>query len=128
AVRWPAGGRSLAAAMEGHEGAGRIAGAVVLVARNGATVHPRSYGVSDRPSARPMRNDDIFRIYSMTKPVVSVALLMLYEEGHFQLSDPLERYIPDRKSTRLNSSHVKISYAVFCLKKKKNTHENRASQ
>ncbi|MFO7324991.1 MAG: serine hydrolase domain-containing protein [Pseudomonadota bacterium] len=85
----------LDAAMERHVREGRIPGAVVLVARNGAIVHHRSYGVSDRPSARPMRNDDIFRIYSMTKPVVSVALLMLYEEGHFQLSDPLERYIPE---------------------------------
>jgi CubicO group peptidase (beta-lactamase class C family) len=75
----------------------RIPGAVVLVARNGGVAHLRSYGVADRPSARPMRRDDLFRIYSMTKPVVSVALLMLYEEGKFQLDDPLERYIPEFK-------------------------------
>jgi CubicO group peptidase (beta-lactamase class C family) len=85
----------LDAAMERHVREGRIPGAVVLVARNGGIAHLRSYGVSDRPSARPMRNDDLFRIYSMTKPVVSVALLMLYEEGRFQLGDPLERYIPE---------------------------------
>lgn len=85
----------LDAAMERHVREGRIPGAVVLVARNGGIVHLRSYGVSDRPSARPMRNDDLFRIYSMTKPVVSVALLMLYEEGRFQLTDPLERHIPE---------------------------------
>jgi len=87
----------LDAAMERHVRDKRIPGAVVLIARNGGIVHLRSYGVSDRPSARPMRNDDLFRIYSMTKPVVSVALLMLYEEGRFQLTDPLERYIPEFK-------------------------------
>src|SRR5688572_10933485 len=87
----------LDAAMARHVRERRIPGAVVLVACNGGIAHLRSYGVADRPSARPMRDDDLFRIYSMTKPVVSVALLMLYEEGRFQLSDPLERYIPEFK-------------------------------
>jgi CubicO group peptidase (beta-lactamase class C family) len=50
-----------------------------------------------------MRNDDLFRIYSMTKPVVSVALLMLYEEGRFQLTDPLERYIPEFKGLMVHA-------------------------
>lgn len=72
----------------------RIPGAVVLVARQGKVAHVSARGYADRESQRPMRNDNVFRIYSMTKPVVSVALLMLYEEGHFQLDDPLERYIP----------------------------------
>jgi CubicO group peptidase (beta-lactamase class C family) len=85
----------LDAAMERHVRDRRVPGAVVLIARKGAVVHLRSYGVSDRPTARAMRSDDLFRIYSMTKPVVSVALLMLYEEGRFQLTDPLERYIPE---------------------------------
>jgi CubicO group peptidase (beta-lactamase class C family) len=87
----------LDAAMERHVRDRRIPGAVVLVARNGSVVHLHSYGLADRPSARPMRDDDIFRIYSMTKPVVSVALLTLYQEGKFQLTDPLERYIPEFK-------------------------------
>jgi CubicO group peptidase (beta-lactamase class C family) len=93
----------LDAAMERHVRERRIPGAVVLVARNGGIVHLRSYGVADRPSARPMRNDDLFRIYSMTKPVVSVALLMLYEEGRFQLADPLERYIPEFKGLMVHA-------------------------
>lgn len=93
----------LDAAMERHVSQGRIPGAVALIVRNGAVVHQRSFGVSDRPSARPMRDDDLFRIYSMTKPVVSVALLMLYEEGHFQLGDPLERYIPEFKGLMVHA-------------------------
>ncbi len=87
----------LDAAIERHVREQRIPGAVVLVARKGGVAHLRSFGVADRPSQRPMRNDDLFRIYSMTKPVVSVALLTLYEEGRFQLDDPLERYIPEFK-------------------------------
>ena len=84
----------LDAFMENAVAGGRIPGAVVLVARRGRVAHVESYGLADSGSNRPMRTDDLFRIYSMTKPVVSVALLMLYEEGKFQLDDPLDRYIP----------------------------------
>lgn len=79
----------------------RIPGAVVLIARDGRVAHHRAYGLADRDSGRPMRTDEIFRIYSMTKPVVSVALLTLYEEGKFQLGDPLERYIPAFKDQKV---------------------------
>lgn len=72
----------------------RMPGGVVLVVRDGKVAHYEAYGVADRESGRSMRHNDIFRIYSMTKPVVSVALLMLYEEGKFQLDDPLEMYLP----------------------------------
>lgn len=72
----------------------RVPGAVALIARRGRIVHHEAYGVADRTTGRPMRKDEIFRIYSMTKPVTSVALLMLYEEGKFQLDDPLDQYIP----------------------------------
>jgi CubicO group peptidase (beta-lactamase class C family) len=80
---------------------GRIPGAVVLIAREGKVAHYEAYGLSDRDSGRRMQKDDIFRIYSMTKPIVSVALLMLYEEGKFQLDDPLERYIPGFKDLKV---------------------------
>jgi CubicO group peptidase (beta-lactamase class C family) len=80
---------------------GRIPGAVVLVARKGRVVHHQAYGLADRDAGRPMRRDEIFRVYSMTKPVVSVALLTLYEEGKFQLDDPLERYIPAFKGLKV---------------------------
>ena len=80
---------------------GRIPGAVVLIARHGRVVHHEAYGVADRDTRRPMRRDDVFRIYSMTKPVVSVALLTLYEKGKFQLDDPLELYIPAFKGLKV---------------------------
>lgn len=80
---------------------GRVPGAVVLIAREGKVAHHKAYGVADPETSRPMRKDDIFRIYSMTKPVASVALLMLYEEGKFQLDDPLERYIPAFKDQKV---------------------------
>ena len=74
--------------------AGRTPGAVVLIARHGKVVHVDAYGKADIASGRPTRADDLFRMYSMTKPITSVALLMLYEEGRFQLTDPLAKYFP----------------------------------
>ena len=79
----------------------RIPGAVVLIARNGRVAHHQAYGFADREAGRPMDNDAVFRIYSMTKPVVSAALLTLYEEGKFQLDDPLELYIPEFKGVKV---------------------------
>lgn len=73
---------------------GRVAGMVVAVARHGTVAHNAAYGDADRESGEPMTTDHLFRLYSMTKPVASVALLTLYEQGHFQLTDPLDRYIP----------------------------------
>src|SRR5690606_39688841 len=78
-----------------------IPGGVVLVGRRGGIAHLSNFGMADRDTQRPMRHDDIFRIYSMTKPVVSVALLTLYEEGRFQLDDPLELYIPEFKDLKV---------------------------
>lgn len=73
---------------------GKLAGAVTLVARDGRIVHLRAAGFQDVESGQAMREDSIFRIFSMTKPITSVALLMLYERGYFQLDDPLEKFIP----------------------------------
>ncbi len=74
--------------------AGRTPGVVTLIARHGKVVHVDAYGKADLASGRPTRSDDIFRMYSMTKPITSAALLMLFEEGKFQLTDPLSRYFP----------------------------------
>ena len=73
---------------------GKIAGAQVAVARHGQTAYFRSFGEMDRERARPVADDTIFRIYSMTKPITSVALMQLYEQGLFQLNDPVHRVIP----------------------------------
>ena len=72
-----------------------LAGIVTLLMRHGKLVEQRSYGVKDIASRAPMTNDTIFRIYSMTKPVTGVAMMMLYEEGKWQLNDPVSRYIPE---------------------------------
>jgi CubicO group peptidase (beta-lactamase class C family) len=74
--------------------AGRTPGVITLIARHGKIVHVDAYGKADLATGRPTRADDLFRMYSMTKPITSVALLMLFEEGKFQLTDPLSRYFP----------------------------------
>jgi CubicO group peptidase (beta-lactamase class C family) len=81
-------------AIHAYVDAGRTPGVVTLVARHGKVVHLDAYGKADLASGRPTRADDIFRMYSMTKPITSTALLMLFEEGKFQLTDPLSRFFP----------------------------------
>jgi len=82
-------------AIHAYVDAGRAPGVVTVIARHGKVVHVDAYGKADLESGRPSRTDDVFRMYSMTKPITSVALLMLYEEGRFQLTDPLAKYYPD---------------------------------
>ncbi|MGV3591137.1 MAG: serine hydrolase domain-containing protein [Gammaproteobacteria bacterium] len=84
----------LDAGIQAEVDAGNVAGVVVAVARHGTLVHEKAYGFADIETNTPMRTDHLFRLYSMTKAVASVALLTLYEKGHFQLNDPLENYIP----------------------------------
>ena len=81
-------------AIHAYVDAGRTPGVITLVMRHGKVVHQDVYGKADLDSGRPTRADDLFRMYSMTKPITSVALLMLYEEGKFQLTDPLSKYFP----------------------------------
>jgi CubicO group peptidase (beta-lactamase class C family) len=81
-------------AIHAYVDAGRTPGVVMLIARHGKVVHVDAYGKADLASGRPTRADDVFRMYSMTKPITSVALLMLYEEGKFQLTDPLSKFFP----------------------------------
>jgi CubicO group peptidase (beta-lactamase class C family) len=83
----------LDALLEREIAAGRLSGMVVAVARRGEVIQ-RNYGFMDFESREPMRADAMFRLYSMTKPIASVALLTLYERGLFQLTDPLDKYIP----------------------------------
>lgn len=79
----------------------RIAGAVTLVARHGKVAYFKSQGSLDREANKPMRNDAIFRICSMTKPITSVAVMMLYEEGKFLLDDPISKYLPEFKNPKV---------------------------
>jgi CubicO group peptidase (beta-lactamase class C family) len=79
----------------------RKVGAVVLVARRGQVAYLRAYGEADAATHRPMPTDAMFRLQSMTKPVTSVALLTLYEQGKFSLSDPLSKYLPAFKDVKV---------------------------
>jgi len=91
----------LDAVMHGWVDQGRVAGVVTLVARRGKVVHVDAYGMADVEHNEPMTKDTYFRLFSMTKPVTSVALLTLYEEGKFQLDDPLARYLPEFKDIKV---------------------------
>ena len=79
----------------------QLAGAVVAIARKNKTVYMKSFGAADIDSNKAMTNDAIFRIASMTKPVTSVAVMMLYEEGKFLLDDPIAKFIPEFKEPKV---------------------------
>jgi CubicO group peptidase (beta-lactamase class C family) len=74
---------------------GRLPGWLVLVSRSGRIAHLSTYGQRDIEAGLPVQPDTLFRIYSMTKPVTSVAAMMLYEQGAFQLTDPISQYLPE---------------------------------
>ena len=73
----------------------KIAGGVTMMARNGKVIHLEAVGMADREAGTPMQTDTIFRIASMTKPITSVAVMMLWEEGKIGLDDPVSKYIPE---------------------------------
>jgi CubicO group peptidase (beta-lactamase class C family) len=73
---------------------GVMVGGAAAIARDGKVVYEREWGMSDREANKPMTRDAIYRIYSMSKPITSVAVMMLYEEGKFFLNDPVARYLP----------------------------------
>ena len=79
----------------------QLAGAVVAIARKNKTVYMKSFGAADIDSNKAMTNNAIFRIASMTKPVTSVAVMMLYEEGKFLLDDPIAKFIPEFKEPKV---------------------------
>jgi CubicO group peptidase (beta-lactamase class C family) len=83
--------------------AGEIPGAVALVAHNGKIVYHRAFGNADVASGEAMRTDSIFRIASMTKAVTSVGVMILYEQGRFQLTDPVSKYLPEFANMRVIS-------------------------
>lgn len=79
----------------------QIPGAVTLVARRGEVVHFRAHGNRDAEAGTPMTEDTLFRIASMTKPITTVALMMLWEEGRFQLDDPISKFLPQFKDMKV---------------------------
>lgn len=89
---------------------GKIPGAIAIVARHGKVVHFETHGARDAEAGTPMDADTIFRIYSMTKPIASVALMTLYEEGAFQLDDPASKFIPEFKDLKVFASGTAERY------------------
>jgi CubicO group peptidase (beta-lactamase class C family) len=81
--------------MEGYVESDRLPGALGMIARQGKVAYLRTWGMRDRETGTPMTPDTIFRIYSMSKPITSVAVMILFEEGHFRLKDPIGRFIPE---------------------------------
>jgi len=80
---------------------GKISGCQVLVARRGEVAYFKSFGLADRERQVPVTDDTLFRIYSMTKPITSVALMMLFERGLFQLNDPVQSIVPEWSGHRV---------------------------
>ena len=80
---------------------GKIPCALTMIAREGRLVHFEKFGTQDVATAKPVEFDTIFRIYSMTKPITSIAVMMLYEEGHFQLGTPISEFIPAFKNMQV---------------------------
>jgi CubicO group peptidase (beta-lactamase class C family) len=82
-------------------GAGTIAGASALIYEKGNEVYFNAFGMADREAHRPMSRDAIVQIFSMTKPITGVALMTLYEQGKFQLDDPVSKYAPELANLRV---------------------------
>jgi CubicO group peptidase (beta-lactamase class C family) len=91
----------LSAALQDRVTSGHLPGAVALVARHGKVGWFEAFGQQDPAAGTPMRPDSIFRIYSMTKPIVSVGVMMLWEEGRLLLNDPIEKYLPALASPKV---------------------------
>ena len=93
--------RRIAPVMQRWVDDGKIPFVLTMIAREGRLVHFEKYGMQDVATAKPIEFDTIFRIYSMTKPIASIAVMMLYEEGHFQLSTPVSEVIPAFKDMQV---------------------------
>lgn len=94
----------------------RLAGVQSAVLRYGKLLHFDSYGYADIEEGIPLTEESIFRIFSMTKPIVSVGLMQLFESGHFKLNDPISKYLPEfRDMTTLNSEGEEVSIEIPIL-------------
>ena len=94
--------KMMEAKMHEYVDKGQLASVQTAVIRKGKVVQFDTYGYEDVDSKDPLKDNSIFRIYSMTKPIVSIGLMMLYEEGLFQLNDPLHKYAPEFKDMQVH--------------------------
>lgn len=100
-------------AMNEKVGQKQVAGAVTLLARHGKLVNINTYGQQDIAHSVAMKKDSIFRIYSMTKPVISAALMILFEEGKWLPSDPVAKYIPELANLKVYAGDDKNGHAIL---------------
>lgn len=91
---------------------GRMPGIVAVAQRSGKVVYHGVHGLADIEAKKPIQADSLFRIYSMTKPIVSVALMTLHDEGRFQLQDPVAKYIPEIANMQV-FSHISRGVAKY---------------
>ncbi len=84
---------------------GKLAGISTLVLKDGKIVQRANFGFADIKTLKPIEDNTVFRIFSMTKPVTAVALMILYDEGRFQLDDKVSKYIPEFKDTKVYQKH-----------------------
>jgi CubicO group peptidase (beta-lactamase class C family) len=82
---------------------GRVAGMITLLARHGQVIAEKTYGVKSLATSAPMTRDTIFRLYSMSKPITGVAMMLLFEEGKWRLDDPITRFVPEFKNLKVMS-------------------------
>ena len=80
---------------------GKVKGLLTAIVRDGKVVHFETYGMMDAEQAKPMKADTLFRMYSMTKVVTGVAVMMLYEEGHFTLNEPISTFLPEFENMKV---------------------------
>ena len=92
-----------------HVDAGRVPGAVILIARRGRIAYHEAFGFRDRDKGLQMARDSLFRIYSMTKPITTTAAMMLQEEGRLQISDPVSRTLPELANLKVGVERADAS-------------------
>jgi len=106
--------KRIAPVMQSYVEENKLPGLITMVARRGKVVHFERFGMMDIEAQKPMEFNTIFRIYSMTKPITSVAIMMLYEEGRFQLDDPVSKFIPEFKDLKVfknaTEEGIELSY------------------
>jgi len=98
-------------ALKGEIDQGKLPGTVVMVARKGKVAYADAVGLQDKTSGKAMALDSVFRIYSMTKPLVSVAAMMLVEDGKLQLTDPVSKFLPAFKGQRVSVARTDAEFA-----------------
>ena len=99
--------------MQAAVASGEMVGALAVIARDGKVIYRSHWGVANRETGQPMTDETIFRWYSMSKPIPSAALMMLYEEGRFALSDPIAKYLPDLANLEVARSTADSALAIY---------------